>query len=618
MGTDRLNVNSNERIDIGDFRHLAGEGVQAGFRQLGHKFLMEESVVTAEDRTGYILSGFEITNPTLKQLKVTKGKAFLSQRLDGTIVRGVLTTEGDDSITVDLNSYAVDDYGVFIRFEEINGETQGRIHWNPTGNGSEYVQAIPTRFTAKWSLRVESTTPGSEWLRIGTVKQVDMDINDERPFYFEGEVESVYLSGWGSVALGGTANDRDSDRAQYGVGDLHTFVRAMKQCVEDIKGRGLRRWWENDIGGMNIGFDAAPVEDRLAIGDESFFIKINSASDPEMQFDDTGTLDTLRYDRGLNKLQLIIEGVNYHSWTSTQFTTRDLAVSNEVKTALVPSSTYALGGVSNKWGSSHVNSAFIYTRLTMDSGSDVAGSLIPQNDGDEDLGATGTRWRAGYFDQLDISTSVLPDTTKGVMAHLVPSTLNIRNLGTFEKYWRNLYIKSINIIGSGSVVAIGAGASFTGDIDLTGRIRESVEEYLWARLSGNITIAFGDSPTKVTPNTAFESSGITVTANELVVTADHKGKYKVDCVFACDLASAGTVQFSIAAYKNEVLISNSGIIMVIDQDTTHTPYSYTFIADMTDSADNFSIRINHLSSGQPNLVIDDKSQMTVTRVLSTS
>jgi hypothetical protein len=55
MSTDRLNVESNERIDIADFRFLEGEGVQAILRQIGPQFFMEESVTKPQDRTGYIL-----------------------------------------------------------------------------------------------------------------------------------------------------------------------------------------------------------------------------------------------------------------------------------------------------------------------------------------------------------------------------------------------------------------------------------------------------------------------------------------------------------------------------------------------------------------------------------
>lgn len=326
MSTDRLKVAPNERVDIEDFRFLAGESVHANLRQIGHKFFMEESVVAPQDRTGYILSGFAISNPALKQLTVTKGKALLSQRLNGSVVRGVVTTEGDASITLDLNSYASGTYKIYIRFEEIETTNQGRIFWNPSGSGSEYVDSVPTRYQARWALRVESASPGAEWLEIGEVDQATMIITDKRPFYYEGTVDSTYLSGWGSVALGGTANDRNADRQQYGVKDLHTFVRATKQCLEDIKGRGLKRWWDPDIGGMNIGFDADPVSGRLAVGDDDYYASLES-SNPRTTFD---TFDYTVYDRTANTYELYIGGAKRHSWSATLFDTKQITATAAV------------------------------------------------------------------------------------------------------------------------------------------------------------------------------------------------------------------------------------------------------------------------------------------------
>lgn len=317
MSKDRLRVWPNERLDINDFRFAIGEDDRANLHELTSQFVKEGSVVTSEDRTGYILSGFAISNPAAKQLQVTKGKAFLSQRLNGSIVQGVLTVDGDATKIVDMNSYVAGAYGIYIRFEEIESEIQNRIFWNPSGAGSEYTDSKATRYIAGWSLRVESASPGAEWLRIGGVDQATMAITDERPFFFEGCVDSTYASGWSSDGSG-QATDRDSDRSTYGIGDLHTFVRAMKQCLEDIKGRGLKRWWDRDIGGMNIGFDAAPVSGRLALGDASYYMQLVS-SNPRNVFD-AGN-DYLEYDRTADRLNMTVAGTERHAWDINTFLT---------------------------------------------------------------------------------------------------------------------------------------------------------------------------------------------------------------------------------------------------------------------------------------------------------
>jgi len=86
----------------------------------------------------------------------------------------------------------------------------------------------------------------------------------------------VHESGW-SADGGGVALDRSSDRETYGIADLASFSSAMRQCLEDIKGRGLRKWWDRDIGGMNIGFDADPVEGRLALMHASSYLSGDGA-----------------------------------------------------------------------------------------------------------------------------------------------------------------------------------------------------------------------------------------------------------------------------------------------------------------------------------------------------
>lgn len=410
MSKDRLRVWPNERIDIDDFRFAVGEDDRANLHELTEEFMKESSIVGSEDRTGYILSGFAISNPSAKQLQVTKGKAFLSQRLNGAVVRGVLTVEGDATKIVDLNTYPAGTYGVYIRFEEVAGDVQNRIFWDPTGDGSEYADAKDTRYVAGWSLRVEATSPGSEWLLIGEVAQATMTITDKRPFYFEGAVDSSYSSGWSSDG-DGQATDRNANRALYGVKDLHTFVRAMKQCLEDIKGRGLKRWWDRDIGGMNIGFDANPVAGRLAIGDAAFYARLDMGSDdPLLVFDTDTFVDYFLYDRSNDTLTLSIDGPENHVWDTDTYTTENvivqdtLAVSSSagegVGSSLMPTSggTFNIGSNAYDWDDIFCN------RIASDTFSPRSaqvwgGNLVPTT-GSYDLGSVSYPWEWGFMTNL--------------------------------------------------------------------------------------------------------------------------------------------------------------------------------------------------------------------------
>lgn len=276
--TDLLRVETNERMDLEDFEFLA-----ASLGQSEQEKLANFDTNPAGQRM-WILNGFGATNPAGKQLTITRGRAILAYRDEGIVKYGAFSIGGDATKTVDLTAYASATYGIYVRFEYVDSESRSRIFWNPSGDGSEFAQTIATRRAANWSMRVEASNPGAEWLQIGTVVQSTMVITDMRPFLFEGEANNSYRSGW-STDGGGASTDRNANRALYGVSDLQKFTAAMRQCLQDIKGRGLREWYSRDIGGMNIGFDAAPVEDALAVGDQNFNL-YNNGGYRYLNFDD--------------------------------------------------------------------------------------------------------------------------------------------------------------------------------------------------------------------------------------------------------------------------------------------------------------------------------------------
>lgn len=261
---DLTRFESNERVDIGDFNRVAINSSSDQINELIHNFLVNPD---GDDR--FILSGFSMSNPSGNQVRVEQGKAILHQRYNGEVVESVLSTSGDTYKIVDISTYPNNTYNIYIRFEHVLGDQQGRIFWDPSGTGSEYTQTIPTKYEANWSVRIEASSPGQEWFRIGTVVMPSMSITDYRDMYFEGSVDSTYASGWSSDG-GGSANDRNTDRDTYGIVDLRTFVAATKQCLEDIKGRGIRHWYDRSIGGLNIGFDADPIERALYVQSDEF------------------------------------------------------------------------------------------------------------------------------------------------------------------------------------------------------------------------------------------------------------------------------------------------------------------------------------------------------------
>jgi len=293
MSTDLLRVEPNQRIDYTDFDYLLNESLTGIMRDAANNFLLNPDAPAAERMR--IIDGFEMTNPAGKQLSVSLGRALLAERIAGVVNYGALVSSGDASQTIDMAPLSPAVYGVFIRFEYVDADSGSRVFWNPGGLGTEFTQNISTRRNAAWSVRVELASPGAEWLQIGTADNSggSLVIVDQRDLYFEGPINGSYASGWSSEG-GGVANDRNADRKQYGVTDLQTFTAAMRQCLEDIRGRGLRRWYEKGIGGLNVGFDTDPTEGDLFVGDATFGLSYVDANDVRL-YGHTG--DYLRYDR---------------------------------------------------------------------------------------------------------------------------------------------------------------------------------------------------------------------------------------------------------------------------------------------------------------------------------
>ena len=277
-----LRIEENERIDKTDFDFLSESAILSD-QEFVANFLVDplRSISGAAQRA-FILEGFLPSQASSTQVTVTTGKAVLAYRDSGVVKYGAFTVGGDVAKTLTVTG-ASSTYYVWLRFDYLDGELGSRIFWNPTGDGTEFANTINTRQIPSWSIRIEDYTqgsPGAEWTKIGEVVWTGTaitSVTDTRHLFFEGVAGSSYQPNWSSDG-GGLSTDRNADRSTYGVKSLQTFTAAVRQCLEDIKGRGLRKWYARDIGGMNIGFDAAPVEDTLAVGDAAFYMSLNSST----------------------------------------------------------------------------------------------------------------------------------------------------------------------------------------------------------------------------------------------------------------------------------------------------------------------------------------------------
>lgn len=282
---DTLALSANERVDLTDLQYAAF-GSQLGFHRLENAQLMTNG------SSLWVLNGFT-QSATGTSLTVNIGSAMLAYRVGVQVQYGVVAAEGDAVKTLDLSSYPSGTYNAYIRFNYAAGAFASRIFWNSANSGTEYPKTVPTRQIAQWELRVEATSPGAEWLLIAQVVSngTTLTVTDKRPMYFEGSVDQGYANTWGA------GNDRSANRALYGVRDFQTFTQAMRQCIEDIKGPGLRRWWASDIGGQNIGFVGTVIEDRTAWCDANFYAQgdinmpvLGFSASVQMRYNRTTTL----------------------------------------------------------------------------------------------------------------------------------------------------------------------------------------------------------------------------------------------------------------------------------------------------------------------------------------
>lgn len=250
---DMLNVQMNERVDLEDFSQLA-QSPDEHARNAASNFFLP---VTGQKC--WVLSGFTSQNPTAAQLRVTKGSAFLTTKVGGEVQTGfIIGADGDATKTLDLASYPDGTYYAYVRFEYQEGDIASRVFWNASGSGSEFAQLTNTRKLANWNLRVEASTPGSEWMRVSQVVKSGgaLAISDLRELYFEGTVASNYASTW---------TNRVSDRATYGVTNLKDFIEVARAKYQDFTGGSAagHRWWEDPgygildtlrIGAISTGF----------------------------------------------------------------------------------------------------------------------------------------------------------------------------------------------------------------------------------------------------------------------------------------------------------------------------------------------------------------------------
>lgn len=242
MGLDLIRWKANERVGLPDIDALSD-------------LVLEEQIRDNRDRVlpeainPQVIGGFSLTNYTLgvsSAATLNYGRALLKLQKDGVLSHGfLLGLQFPTSYLLDFSTAGDHTYNVYVRAVYADSDHENRVFWN-AGASSEFVDYTSTRRTVTWEVTYQSSSaasPGSEWMHvwdITVVGNVITAVTDKRRFYYEGRPEASYPHEWG-----GGVNDRNSDRAAYGVTDRWTWDQALRRQLADIIGdpAGAHGWW---------------------------------------------------------------------------------------------------------------------------------------------------------------------------------------------------------------------------------------------------------------------------------------------------------------------------------------------------------------------------------------
>ena len=241
-----VRVEPGERFDAPEMKRVASTTPVEGETETNKRLLQGTDATLA----GYVIDGFAITNTSGKIVTVAAGTALMSLRFEGRTYSGFVGT-GPAARSIDVAGYTngAAAHGVYVRATLRPDESNNRYFWDAAVTPAlEVGRGIPTRYTEDWDIHIEEASPGSEWMKIGEIVPDTLDaagagVTDMRQFFFEGDPAQAYEvvdAEWGG------GNDRNNDRALYGVKGFRRAMRAVFRKIGEMQGQpggNPARWW---------------------------------------------------------------------------------------------------------------------------------------------------------------------------------------------------------------------------------------------------------------------------------------------------------------------------------------------------------------------------------------
>tara|TARA_Y100000034_G_scaffold103827_2_gene129854 strand:- start:888 stop:2399 length:1512 start_codon:yes stop_codon:yes gene_type:complete len=237
---DLVRVEANERIDVPDFEAMQ-RGNRAETRQALRTLVFGENNRISGDAMAN-LGPWPLVDMGAGQLRITRATALGGHvHEDGTLEWPVgVGFEGPGFQVLDFTAQPANTYTLWVQVSFTAADVGARVFWNDT-TAQEDTASIDTRYVAGWNVTYTTgASPGSGWVMIGTTiwNGAAHTTLTASNMLFEGpEVAGVPVHLWGSGP-----NDRDLDRATYGITNLFDWLAAMRRQVDDmIGGAG---WWD--------------------------------------------------------------------------------------------------------------------------------------------------------------------------------------------------------------------------------------------------------------------------------------------------------------------------------------------------------------------------------------
>lgn len=237
----------NERVDIGDAEAIQ-RNVLTDHRAHWLGFVFGNTTTAADLRR--ICVPFTMSVNTTSSVTVTAGVGIASELLpDNSREWGVIFgNEVQASQVLDFTGQPSNTYTVYVRYTNSPGKVGARVFWNSTTN-DEDVDTIETRYVVDWDVTFGTSSPGDEYIPIGTVawdgSLLAGDLVPNTHMFFEGDSGASYAQEWGDGA-----NDRNVDRLTYGINDLYTWIHAVRRQITDIIGAG-KEWYEEPVNSLD-------------------------------------------------------------------------------------------------------------------------------------------------------------------------------------------------------------------------------------------------------------------------------------------------------------------------------------------------------------------------------